>query len=729
MGHQMHAIYILFFLLKMHLICDLNYPLQVKRKLHPSSSSEGSPKEAANEASDEETHLSEQEDKPDTNQEEMSSLPVQPQTPVAEETTEARLNLDNHILSESHAEGDDGWQSVQRPRASASLGRRIKQRRATIGKVFSYQKKNVDPDVEFPLVKATHQNSRFYLLKKRTISHGAYTDQHTMNPSLGSKFGRRTIKTVTYRVKSIPSSTEGSTDISRSGGEVFNSGESASTFSPNDQRPTKNPIVSLGKSPSYKEVALAPPGSIAKLHFSPETDCPGDLNVEKHREEMNETKDNFDELTVGIENIFQKKSENTILDSTDSSKKEIGVVENNEEIRSTAVMEDNSSLVASDRVEGEELEAGGHEAHEVVQDVIFMNDMPNEIDSPKKELCLKDLSRSFEPHSDSNSTLEGLEKLDKPLILNSGNGQGLAIKKLSASAAPFSPSTPISRAAPLPMNITLPGPVPAVAPWPVNMPIHPAPPTVLPNPICSSPHHPYPSPPPTPNMMQSLPFIYPPYTQPSPVPTSTFPVTSNPFHPSQFSWQCNVNPSVPEFITGTVWHGHPMEFPIPSPIVVPDQILEPKMQGDGDDASPSSAPLLPLDIDNIGEAKKEVNISASEAFNRANVVARVGLESLQENGHLNQGIVENSGNGPSQLNSPNKNAEGSSERKGDAEKTFSILIRGRRNRKQTLRMPISLFSRPYGSQSFKVIYNRVVRGSEAPKPNSFSSENCKASAT
>ncbi|XVF22381.1 hypothetical protein REPUB_Repub12eG0167600 [Reevesia pubescens] len=506
-----------------------SYIMKVKGKLHPESS-EGSPIEAAQKASDEEIHLSEQEAKPYFNQE-TSSFPVESQASVVEETTEARPNLDNHILSESHAEGDDGWQPVQRPRASASLGRRVKQRRATIGKVFSYQKMNVDPDVEFPLAKGTHQNSRYYLLKKRTISHGANTDQHIMAPAQGSKFGRRIIKTVTYRVKSIPSSTKSSTEISRNGAEVFNP-ESASTFAPKDLRPTKNSIVSLGKSPSYKEVALAPPGSISKLLFRPETGCP-DLNIEKHQEEMNETKNNSDQLTTGIENIFEKKTENSILDSTDSLKEETGVVENNEETRSTAGMENKTSLVVSERVEGEEFEAGGNEVHEVVQD-----GMSNSIDSPNKELCKKDLSSSFEPHSNSNSTLQGVEELkDKPLVLNSGNGQGLANKKLSASAAPFNPSAPISRAPPLPMNITLPpapGPVSAVAPWPVNMPIHPAPPTVLPNSICSSPHHPYPSPLPTPNMMQSLPYMYPPYNQPQPVPRNTFPVTSNPFHPIQF---------------------------------------------------------------------------------------------------------------------------------------------------------------------------------------------------
>lgn len=63
------------------------------------------------------------------------------------------------------------------------------------------------------------------------------------------------------------------------------------------------------------------------------------------------------------------------------------------------------------------------------------------------------------------------------------------------------------------------------------------------------------------------------------------------------------------------------------------------------------------------------------------------------------------------------------------EKTFNILIRGRRNRKQTLRMPISLLNKPYNSQSFKVIYSRVIRGSEAPKPSTSLSSQPTSTAT
>ncbi|XP_039062635.1 protein TSS-like isoform X2 [Hibiscus syriacus] len=707
-----------------------SYAMKVKGKLHPENS-EGSFKEAAKEASDEEKLLSEQEDKTYVKQK-TSSSPLQPLAPVAEETTEAKPNIDNHIHSELHDEGDDGWQPAQRPRASTSFGgRRLKNRRATIGKVFSYQKKNIDSDVEYPLVKAANQNSRYYFLKKRAISHGAYTDQHTLKPSQGSKFGRGIIKTVTYRVKSTPSS-KISAEISGNGGEVISSsGGSASTLPPNDLRP----IVSLGKSPSYKEVALAPPGSISKLHIRPESDCPDspDLSVGKNQEDVNEIKDELDQLTTGTKHIFEEKNENASLDSIDGSKEEIDVIAI-QETKSPTLMEDNSSLVVTERMEGQELEAGGDEAQEVVQDDTFISGMPSSIDSPEKEFCEKNLFTSFVPHRVSSSNLQGVEELkDKSLALNSGNSQGLANKKLSASAAPFNPSTPIPRPAPHPMNITLPpgaGPVPAIAPWPVNMPIHPVSPPVLPNPICSQSNHPYPSPPPTPNMMQSLSFIYPPYTQPQPVPTSSFPVTSSAFHPSQFSWQCNVNPSVPKFIPGAVWPGHPMDFSIPSRIVEPntDHILEPKIQGDG--SNPSSASMHPVDIDNAREASKEVNISTSEALNNANEIASSGLESPHENGHLNQCIFYNSGNQPSQYNSPNKNAGGSAERKSDDERTFSILIRGRRNRKQTLRMPISLLSRPYGSQSFKVIYNRVIRGTEAPKPTDFcTSDDCTASAT
>ncbi|OMP09259.1 hypothetical protein COLO4_05652 [Corchorus olitorius] len=65
--------------------------------------------------------------------------------------------------------------------------------------------------------------------------------------------------------------------------------------------------------------------------------------------------------------------------------------------------------------------------------------------------------------------------------------------------------------------------------------------------------------------------------------------------------QCE--PHCTEFIPETVWHGHPMKFSVPSPIVEPsvDRILEPKMQNE--DANSTSAPMLLMDIDTVEEAK------------------------------------------------------------------------------------------------------------------------------
>ncbi|KAK3194624.1 hypothetical protein Dsin_025934 [Dipteronia sinensis] len=676
-------------------------------------SSDESPKEILKESSDEETHVPEPGVDTDVDQE-TNSAPIQQQQPAVEEAVEEKPNVAKDILIETHEEGDDGWQPVQRPRSAGSYGRRVKQRRATIGKVYSYQKRNTDTVADYPPVKNTNQNSRYYLLKKRTMSHGSFAE--SVNSSQGTKFGRRIVKAVTYRVKSMPSSGKtGTTETTTNGGELLSSpSESRPTSAPKDVSSMKNSIISLGKSPSYKEVALAPPGSIAMLQVRmPHCDIPDNQEVVigKCENLTNKAKDNVDTIETGVENTFEEKS--SVLNSTNDLKEESGIVEKKEETQLNDKVEDNPSSMVSESVE--KLEAGAVEVHEVVQDSILVDGMSNSIDSPR-EFYEKESSGHFESHDNSNPTLQVVEDLkDKPSVLYPGESQGLPNRKLSASAAPFNPSPAVSRASPLPINMTLPPGPGTVAPWPVNMSLHPGP-------MCSSPHHPYPSPPPTPNMLQPLPFMYPPYSQPQVVPTSTFPVTSSAFHHNHYQWH-SVNPNVPEFIPATFWPGcHPMEFSVPAPVVEPiaDPISEPELQSD-DSMSPISAPILPVDIDTVGEVKEEVNPLPSKSMDSANEVAGVGLEGIKENGHSNVCGIENAGSEPHHLNGPNGSSGSSTESKVEGEKTFSILIRGRRNRKQTLRMPVSLLSRPYGSQSFKVIYNRVVRGSESPKSTSFSS--------
>lgn len=713
-----------------------SYIAKVKGTSHQDLSPRSSDETTKEEISDEETPIPETEVSANANQE-ISPVPIESQQSVMEKTVEENPNIAHEIFSETHAEGEDGWQPVQRPRSAGSYGRRLKQRRATIGRVYSYPKKNVDTDIDYSPVKNTHKTSKYYLLKKRATSHGSYTDHQTLNPAQGTKFGRRIVKTVTYRVKSMPSSTKtATTETPGNSGELFSSLLSCPNSAPNDVGPVKNSIVCLGKSPSYKEVALAPPGSIGKLQiWVPQSDFLDnrELVFGKHEEEMNEVKGNDKLIRTEMESVFEEKNENSIPNSTDHLKEEIVVVEKKEDTQLTDAMEDNPSLVVSESVEG--LESGRVEVQELVETGII-DGMPNGINSLKGEVSEEDSSTSSETQQNSQSTCQGAEDLqEKPFIQNSSDVRGYPNKKLSASASPFNPSPVITRPA-VAMNITLPsGPVavPAIAPWPVNLNVHRGP-AVLPtvNPICSSPHHPYSSPPPTPNMIQALPFMYPPYAQSQAVPTSTFPVTSSGFHPNHFTWQCNVNPNVSEFIPGTVWTGcHPVEYSVPQPVVEPisDPMLETKLQPD-DSGSPSSSSILPVDIDNVGEARKEVNLLASEENQIANEVAEIGLESVKENGHPILSRVENALSEPSQNNSSNDDAGKSGESKIDGEKTLSILTRGRRNRKQTLRIPISWLNRPYGSKSFKVIYSRVLRGSDTPMSSSFpSGDDCTASAS
>lgn len=680
------------------------------------ASPEDSPKDTPKETSDEEKQIPESGGSVDTNHE-TSFASVPAEQPVMDEASGDTPNIGNETSSETNAEGEDGWQSVQRPRSAGSYGRRIRQRRTTISKVYSYQKKDVDTELDYSQVKNTYQNSRYYMLKRRTISAGS-TDYHTSGSSPGTKFGRRIVKAVTYRVKSVPS-TKTATKL-----------ETGTISAPNDMSPIsqKKSVVSLGKSLSYKEVALAPPGTIAKMQVTVfQNDIPDNrqLDVGKPEVETNEPSESTDSMITEAVNINAEENKISILHSKDYLKDEVEVVEKKNETQSGDAIGNIPSEIVSKSVEA--VESHGAEVQEVVQGGVKMDGRPNSTDSPNEELS-EDPSSS-EPNENSHSALQGVENLkDKPSVLNSGDTRELPNKKLSASAAPFNPSPAIARPPPVAMNITLPsgpGAVPAVSAWPLNMTLHPGPAAVLPavNPMCSSPHHPYPSPPPTPNMMHPLPFMYPPYTQPQAIPASNFPVTSSPFHPSHFAWQCNMNPNASEFMPRTVWPGcHPMEFSIIPPVIEPisDPILEPKVQS-GNSEGLISAPILPEEISNGGETIKEVNLLASEAMGDANIIPVVGSENGKEIAHSDPCTVESSGK--EQLghsNSPNECTGISSEKKIDGEKTFSILIRGRRNRKQTLRMPISLLNRPYGSQSFKVIYNRVVRGSEVPKSNSIS---------
>ncbi|KAG4938055.1 hypothetical protein JHK84_044302 [Glycine max] len=685
------------------------------------SSSDESSKEIPKEASDEEVQISEPVGSADSEQESNSGPDLE--QAILKQISDEKLQIYDEIFSEAHAEGEDGWQSVQRPRSAGSYGRRLKQRRAALGKVYSYHK-NVEVGTESPFVRSPNPNSRYYFLKKRTISHGSYTDDHTTNITQGNKFGRKVVKAVTYRVKSMPSTSKPCANETLENGDKLLS--SLPEPDPIDANPVKNSKVSLGKSPSYKEVALAPPGTISKFQvYNPQSEISvsSEHDSGKHEEEVEANRNvDVDPTLIEVNDTVKEKNNDSLSDSVDDSLDDTGVaIEGKEETELIVAVQDNCMSA--------EGQSGDVEAQGAVDSSILIHAVDDHVDSYKQELDTSNSSGSLEPSANTNPISQGGEDLRVNVSPSSQiRTGGIPYKKLSASAAPFNPSPAIARAAPIAMNMTLPsGPraVPAIGPWPVNMNVHPGPTTVLPAvaPMCSSPHHAYPSPPTTPNMMQPLPFMYPPFTQPQSVSPSNFPVTNSAFHANHFTY---LNPTISKFGPSAVWPGcHPVEFPLPVPIVepIPDPISESQALCHGLE-SPSSASVLPEDIDNIGDSNQVVKTLSSEISEDEAV--RSGSESIKENGNMNFHGSENAGNKQHQNIASNGNSS-SSGTNMDGEKTFSILFRGRRNRKQTLRMPISLLTRPNGSQSFKVIYNRVVRGSHAPKSmNLSSSKDCTA---
>ncbi|CAJ1961296.1 unnamed protein product [Sphenostylis stenocarpa] len=629
------------------------------------------------------------------------------------------------LLSEAHADGEDGWQPVQRPRSSGSYGQRLKQRRATIGKAY-YQKKNVESSVDYPYAKSSDQNSRYYIFKKRTISHGVYADDNTVNMSQVTKFGRKVVKAVTYRVKSMSASEKITVrDPSEIGDRLINSySQHGSVSAPNDNGTVKTSIVSIGKSPSYKEVAVAPPGTISKLQvYNTQSDILG-FGVGKHEEEDFKVRANSNPTLEEVKNTLKEKDKNSLSNSLHGSNHT-----NDSERKQTQFTDSVQDNLESDK----RVESVDVEVHEAVDNIIMIDAVDDPVDSHNLEVNTSNTGCfEFSNHSTTISQ-EGEELRVSVSPSSQVDSPGISCKKLSASAAPFNPAPGIARTAPVTVNTALPsasGAVPQIGPpWPVNMNVLHGPATMLPaaTQMCSSPHHAYPSPPPKPNMIQPLPFMYPPYTQPRSIPTNNFPVTSSAFHVNQFTWQCNMNPTVSNFGPNVVWPGcHAVEFPVPAPSIKPisDPILEPQRQCHVSKNS-SSAFVLPDGITNVSGYKKELQPLESET--NEDEVGGVHTESVKENGNPNFNGFENAGDKPN--NNIGLNNISRSEKNIDGEKTLSILIRGRRNRKQTLRMPISLLTRPNSSQSFKVVYNRVVRGSDVPKSINLSSRrDCTATA-
>ncbi|CAN4111448.1 unnamed protein product [Withania somnifera] len=649
--------------------------------------------------------------------------------PLLKETSIER-SMVREVLSEPSAEAEDGWQPVQRPRSGGFYGRRRRQRRQTISKVIGYQKKDPVSDVDHTKLKNNYQAGKYYVLKKRT-SPGSYAGYYiAKSQTPGTKLGRRVIKAVAYRVKSVSSSVRDTIpEVSTTGGNLLNTSSEqvqVSAIKEFGSLSNRSSIVNLGKSPSYKEVALAPPGTISMLQERvSEDEIPDNRDVMKLGEESNGAEENSKTMRKDAESLEKENIQDLVADSADHVKSEIVASDKKEEIQ----MSDLKGGEISDVISANTSIQPGHVDVSLMEQVsVETHNVPTSDDSPEVDPCEQDSSSNLNPSCISNTTLQDLDQLKvKSVSSHTSDASRELSRKLSASAAPFSPSPALPRIAPLPININLPSPPgtrPPVGPWSVNMSLHQRPLTILPNPMCSSPHHLYPSPPHTPNMMHPLRFIYPPYSQPQTLPPSTFPMNSSTFHPNHYAWQCNMAPNASEYVPATVWPGcHPVEFSISPPVIEPitDSISAAKELSDNPE-SISLTESLPVDLNTREEVKEDV-LPASETVES---LAAVGSENERASNTLDSHFVTLSSD-------QSKEGSGSTEKAGscsnnyvqrnltekDNEKTFNILVRGRRNRKQTLRMPISLLKRPYSSQPFKAVYSRVIRETEVPRSTSF----------
>lgn len=647
--------------------------------------------------------------------------PIPSELLQSEETAAQIPVFANDVFPEAHAEGEEGWQPVQRPRSAGLYGRRLRQRKAAINKVYSYQKKGVLQESEEKL-KNNFQNGRYHFVKKRVMSPASYVDYHTAKvPSPNHKFGRRIVKALTYRVKSTPSSAKDTTEeTSRNCREESNPSLDVGSVQKTKEVghvPQRSSIVSIGKSPSYKEVALAPPGTISLLQvreFESQSDTPDDKEIDngKH-EEPSIAKQSSESAVSEVGNLTEEKVQDLFGSSVGNVKDETENLEKTEETHLSDLIGDKHPETIPANVV-EKNASSFVEVDEIIDKSIV--DMPIPIGSSTiEDLSEKDSSTNVKPGDNSSFTVQEAAASNETSAVTSPNcTQELPNKRLSASATPFNPSPPV-RVSPMPMNIALP---PGPTPWQMNMTLHPRPTNVLPavNPMCSSPHQPYPTPPATPNMMHPLPLMYsPPYTQAPSLPNSTFPITSSPFHPNHFAWQCNMGANGLQYVTGPVWSNcHPMEFSISPPAVRPisDPNMEAKQVFDSSEQL-NGTPNSVVEVSNEDESKQDANLQAPKVIDKSNGIVGVQAD--------NAGSIYNSSSNWN-LGSTDNNHVQKPSQKVETEKTFNILIRGRRNRKQTLRMPIRLLNRPYNSQSFKVIYSRVIRGSEGPKSTSFSPE-------
>ncbi|VAH64196.1 unnamed protein product [Triticum turgidum subsp. durum] len=684
-----------------------------------------------------------------------SPLPLKASPPSEQlvERSEVNISSPEEVFEGGILEQDDGWQPVQRPKSAAVLGKQIKHYSAAIRR---YDPENHAPtDTSQYKPRNSYSNNRYYFLKKRTVVPAAYTDpqQHMKVQTSSVRFGRKTYK-ATYRVKPGTASTEVQ-DTSRITEQMSGKEESQISYSHVHNRsadlkgsePHGPWVESTGNAPSYKDVALARPGTIAKTQ------------IQKPRDDV---------LQPSLGQIIAQEMKDSLVDavqvdqrsvsSSTNNSKEVHIVpaemqhsEKREESHREHEIDNTEKDSLPDKVTADnEKPSGIGPADSKTDTSLFSNKdqeptssdnfgaatefsdlaVPTEAEKSGKtgiQFLEESLPTNSEPITVSEHTISmqggvgGVEsEKSKPdLLLSNIDIREISNKKLSAAAPPFNPSPP-AILSPIAVSVGLPPPgaVPS-GPWPMNISMHPGHSNMVPNgpPLCTSPHHSYPPAPRSPNLLHPVPFIYPPYSQSQMVPSSTFPMNTTIFRPNHYGWQPYMSPAASEFVPGPAWsNNHPVAY-TPSPNVadtISQSIADSHVLSDA--AVVSIGPSLDSNMVAVKE-EMEVPLEVDTGnLIRNNILGEEHDKELKDavNAALNPHMPGDSifDIGGTKLGGNMKNED---------EGSFRIFVKGKSRRKQTLRIPISLLNKTYSARSFKLDFNRVVRESDIFRPSGVSS--------
>jgi protein TIF31 len=660
------------------------------------------------------------------------------------EVDEMDINLPRDVRQQEAVEPEDGWQPVQRPKSAGAPGKQIKHYRPTTRKVY-------DPDSQDPTFSSqykarnSYSPNRYYFLRKRTVVPTAYTDpqQHMKVQTSGARFGRKIYKAVTYRIKPGTASTEVQ-DTSKSREQVSGKVQSQMAYSHAQNPPAVDQkeseshgtlVASIGNAPSYKDVALARPGTIAKSQIQKSRDdvpqnqpSLGQIIAQEMKESLGDSHQM--EQTSASADVDDLKEATNVQgeimgpENRNISDKKLKIDDNFQDMPISDVKE---SLTGSEPANckadanvfsctSQEPAVSGNDGANIVFSESTGFAKPEQSEKSDREFFEAALPSSIEPIAISASiensvSLEGVEsEKSKPnLLLSNIDLREMPNKKLSAAAPPFNPSPP-AVLSPIAGNVGLPpsGSIPGVVPWPVNASLHHRHSTMVPSgpPLCTSPHHMYPPAPRSSNLMHPVPFIYPPYSQPQVVPSTTFPMNTNMFRPHHYGWQPYMSPAASEFVPVSAWSSSHPDF-IPSPHVV-----DPISQSLADKHIQSDAAVVSIgpSLDSKMVASKE-EVQTPAVVESGNLISEKHDQDklLKDAVRIELNPDMQGGNTHSRINMRNED-------KG----SLRIYVKGKSRRKQTLRIPISLLNKTYGSHSFKLLYNRVVKENDIFRPPSVS---------